>query len=161
MTTDSNSQFPITMDIHQILDVLPHRYPFLLIDRVLECRPGADIVCVKNVTFNEPFFNGHFPQRAIMPGVLIIESMAQACGLLAFNTRDHLPESAQPGESSLFFLVGVDKAKFKRPVEPGDALIVTASLVRNMRGIWMFTAEARVNGRVAASADIRCTMKDV
>lgn len=161
MSTDSRAQPPITMDIHRILDVLPHRYPFLLIDRVLECSPGEDIVCAKNVTFNEPFFNGHFPQRAIMPGVLIIESMAQACGLLAFNTREHLPASEQPNDSSLFFLVGVDKAKFKRPVEPGDTLIVSASLSRNMRGIWMFTAEARVDGRVAASADIRCTMRDV
>jgi 3-hydroxyacyl-[acyl-carrier-protein] dehydratase len=151
-----------SMDIHQILQYLPHRYPFLLVDRVRECRPGEDIVCIKNVTFNEPFFNGHFPQRAIMPGVLIIESMAQACGLLAFKTRENQPGEEQPGESSLFFLVGVDKAKFKRPVEPGDTLVVSARFRRSVRGIWFFDAQARIEGgSVAASAEIRCTMRDV
>ncbi len=158
-----NSDAPMSaMDIHQILEYLPHRYPFLLVDRVRECHPGEAIVCIKNVTVNEPFFNGHFPQRAIMPGVLIIESMAQACGLLAFKTRESQPAEIQPGESSLFFLVGVDKAKFKRPVEPGDTLVVSARFRRSARGIWFFDTEARIEGGgLAASAEIRCTMRDV
>ncbi len=158
----STERSATTMDIHQILGNLPHRYPFLLVDRVLECRPGESIVCIKNVTINEPFFTGHFPQRAIMPGVLIIESMAQACGLLAFKTRENEPEGIQaPGESSLFFLVGVDDARFKRPVEPGDTLTLRAALRRSVRGIWIFDTEARVGEALVARADIRCTMKDI
>ncbi|MGD8428978.1 MAG: 3-hydroxyacyl-ACP dehydratase FabZ [Ectothiorhodospiraceae bacterium] len=144
------------MDIHQILDYLPHRYPFLLVDKVLECRPGEDIVCIKNVTINEPFFVGHFPQRPVMPGVLILEAMAQACGLLAFRTQEH-----QPDGTKLFYLVGIDKAKFKRPVEPGDQVRIVARVNRSVRGIWMFSGEAHVDGAMVASAEIRCTMREV
>ncbi|WP_435104717.1 3-hydroxyacyl-ACP dehydratase FabZ [Arhodomonas sp. AD133] len=149
------------MNIHQIKNYLPHRYPFLLVDRVSHCVPGEVIEAVKNVTVNEPFFGGHFPQRPVMPGVLILEAMAQACGLLAFRTRESQPDEEQPDDSKLFYLVGIDKAKFKRPVEPGDALVLHARVTRSMRGIWMFSAEARVDGAVAASAEIRCTMREV
>ncbi|MCS4505651.1 3-hydroxyacyl-[acyl-carrier-protein] dehydratase FabZ [wastewater metagenome] len=144
------------MDCHEIKNYLPHRYPFLLVDRVRECVPGESIEAIKNVTVNEPFFQGHFPQRAVMPGVLILEALAQACGLLAFRTQQVTPD-----DSKLFYLVGIDKAKFKRPVEPGDCLTLEARFNRNMRGIWMFAVEARVDGAVAASAEIRCTMREV
>ncbi|WP_440995602.1 3-hydroxyacyl-ACP dehydratase FabZ [Arhodomonas sp. SL1] len=149
------------MDTHRIKNYLPHRYPFLLVDRVVACRPGESIEAVKNVTANEPFFQGHFPQRAVMPGVLILEALAQACGLLAFRTREMQPDEEQPDDSKLFYLVGIDKAKFKRPVEPGDQLRLAARFNRNMRGIWMFAVEARVDGAVAVSAEIRCTMREV
>lgn len=149
------------MDVHEITNHLPHRYPFLLVDRVHQCIPGEYIEAVKNVTVNEPFFQGHFPQRAVMPGVLILESLAQACGLLAFRTREAEPDAEQPDGSKLFYLVGIDKAKFKRPVEPGDILTLEARFTRNMRGIWMFDVEARVDDAVAVSAEIRCTMRPV
>ncbi|MBA1148143.1 3-hydroxyacyl-ACP dehydratase FabZ [Ectothiorhodospiraceae bacterium WFHF3C12] len=144
-----------TMDIKEVMRTLPHRYPFLLVDRVLECRPGERLVGIKNVTANESFFQGHFPQQPVMPGVLLLESMAQACGLLAFRTN-----GKPPGEN-IFYLVGIDKSKFKRPVEPGDQLRLEADFIRNLRGIWFFTAEARVDGELAASAEIRCTMREV
>jgi 3-hydroxyacyl-[acyl-carrier-protein] dehydratase len=150
-----------TMDIHQILRYLPHRYPFLLVDRVDAVVPGEHLVGLKNVTLNEPFFQGHFPQRAVMPGVLVVEALAQACGLLAFKTREHEPDQPQPSANELFYLVGVDRAKFKRPVEPGEQLWLTVKLTRTVRGIWMFEGEARVEGDVAGSAEIRCTMRDL
>jgi len=158
---DNQAQSAVSMDIHQILKFLPHRYPFLLVDRVLACVPGESIECIKNVTVNEPFFPGHFPQRAVMPGVLIIESIAQACGLLAFKTQEAKPDGFQPDGSQLFYLVGVDKTKFKRPVEPGDQLQLSVRVNRSVRGIWMFTGEARVDGALAVSAEIRCTMREV
>ena len=148
------------MDIHEILHYLPHRYPFLLIDRVLECVPGERLVGVKNVTINEPFFVGHFPQRPVMPGVLILEAMAQACGLLAFKTREAQPDEEQPDARKLFYLVGIEKSRFKRPVEPGDCLRLAARHIRTVRGIWIFETEARVDGGVVAQAEIRCTMRD-
>ncbi|KAB7627926.1 3-hydroxyacyl-ACP dehydratase FabZ [Alkalilimnicola sp. S0819] len=143
-----------TIDIHEIRRLLPHRYPMLLVDRVLECVPGEYLVAVKNVTVNEPHFNGHFPQRPVMPGVLIIEALAQACGLFAFAT-----EGASPEGENLFYLVGVDKARFKRPVEPGDQLVMRVEHVKTRSGVWIFNGEARVDGKVAASAEIRCTMR--
>lgn len=149
-----------SMDIHQILHYLPHRYPFLLVDRVDAVIPGESLVGVKNVTVNEPFFEGHFPQRAVMPGVLVVEALAQACGLLAFKTREYEPDQPQPTGRELFYLVGVDKAKFKRPVEPGDQLWLSVTLRRTVRGIWMFDGEARVGDGLVASAEIRCTMRD-
>lgn len=148
------------MDIQQILRYLPHRYPFLLIDRVLECVPGEQLVGIKNVTYNEPFFTGHFPQRPVMPGVLILEAMAQACGLLAFKTREQQPGQEQPDGGKLFYLVGIEKSRFKRPVEPGDCLRLAARHTRTVRGIWIFETEARVDGAVVAQAEIRCTMRD-
>ena len=145
-----------TMNINEILRLLPHRYPFLLIDRVLDYKVGEFLRGYKNVTFNEPFFNGHFPQRPIMPGVLILEALAQATGLLAFRTVDRAAN-----KDSLFFLVGIDKARFKRPVEPGDQLMLEVKFVNSKRGIWVFEGEATVDGKLAASAQIMCTERGV
>ena len=144
------------MDIQGILRHLPHRYPFLLVDRVVDYRPGEYLVAIKNVTFNEPYFTGHFPVQPVMPGVLLLEAMAQATGILAFRTTD-----SQPADGSLYLLVGIDKARFKRPVGPGDQVRLEVKLERNMRNIWFFSAEARVDGELAASADIMCAAKEV
>ena len=144
------------MDINQILKHLPHRYPFLLIDRVTEFHAGESLTGIKNVTYNEPFFQGHFPQRPVMPGVLILEAMAQATGLLAFRTAERGAE-----RDSLYFLVGMDRARFKHPVEPGDQLVLNARLIRSRRGIWVFDCDARVDGKVVASAEIMCTERDI
>ena len=142
------------MDIHEIIKYLPHRYPFLLVDRVLECTPGESAVAIKNVTINEPFFQGHFPQRAIMPGVLVLEAMAQVCGLLAFKST-----KTEPDDKNIFYLVGIDKARFKRPVEPGDQLRLEVDFARSRRGIWVFSAKATVEGQLCAEAEIMCTMR--
>ena len=140
----------ITLDILQIQAFLPHRYPFLLVDKVIECEPGIRLLAVKNVTYNEPFFQGHFPQKPIMPGVLILESLAQATGLLASETAgDEL-------EGMIYYLVGIDKAKFKRPVVPGDQLMLEARFVKSKRNIWAFECRAEVDGDFVASAEIRC-----
>jgi 3-hydroxyacyl-[acyl-carrier-protein] dehydratase len=144
------------MDINDILRHLPHRYPFLLIDRVIEFNKGESLTGLKNVTYNEPFFQGHFPQRPVMPGVLILEAMAQATGLLAFRTLENTAN-----RDTLYFLVGMDKVRFKRPVEPGDQLLLTARLIKTKRGIWMFDCNARVDGGIAASAEIMCTERDI
>lgn len=145
----------ITMDIHKVLSLLPHRYPFLLIDRVLEFTREQHLVALKNVSYNEPFFTGHFPVRPVMPGVLIVEAMAQATGLLAMASR---PDEVT--NKTLYYFVGIDKARFKRPVEPGDQLIMTVDLLTVRRGIWKFNAAAKVDGRLAASAEIMCTARD-
>ena len=145
-----------TMDINEILRLLPHRYPFLLIDRVVDYKVGEYLRGYKNVTFNEPFFNGHFPQRPIMPGVLILEALAQATGLLAFRTVDRAANA-----DSLFFLVGIDKARFKRPVEPGDQLMLEVRVLNSKRGIWVFEGEAKVEDKLVASAQIMCTERGV
>ncbi|MFI3190781.1 3-hydroxyacyl-[acyl-carrier-protein] dehydratase FabZ [Crenothrix sp. D3] len=140
----------ITLDILQIQAFLPHRYPFLLVDKVIECEPGIRLLGVKNVTYNEPFFQGHFPQKPIMPGVLILESLAQATGLLASETAgDEL-------EGMIYYLVGIDKAKFKRPVVPGDQLMLEAKFLKSRRNIWAFECRAEVDGDFVASAEIRC-----
>jgi 3-hydroxyacyl-[acyl-carrier-protein] dehydratase len=139
----------VTMDINAVMKQLPHRYPFLLVDRVLECRPGESIRALKNVTVNEPFFPGHFPYRPVMPGVMIIEALAQAAGVLAFVTAGVVPD-----ESTRFYFVGIDKARFRKPVEPGDQLILTATLERTMRGIWKFSAIALVGETEVASAEL-------
>ena len=153
MTTQTmDVQLPI--DVKGIMEILPHRYPFLLVDRIVELEKGKSITGIKNVTFNEPFFTGHFPTRPIMPGVLIIEAMAQATGLLAMESR---PDEVG---SKLYYFVGIDKARFKRPVEPGDQLIMTVKLRAVRRAIWMFTGEAHVDGKLAASAEIMCTARD-
>jgi len=145
-----------TMEIDEILQLLPHRYPFLLIDRVVEYTPGERLIALKNVSYNEPFFRGHFPRKPVMPGVLIIEAMAQATGLLAMKSV-----SEQPPEDSLYYFVGIDKARFKRTVNPGDQLILEVRLNRAKRGIWMFSATATVDAKVAATADIMCTSKEL
>jgi len=144
------------MDIHEVLDHLPHRYPFLLIDRVLDCKPGESLVALKNVSFNEPYFTGHFPVRPVMPGVLILEALAQATGILAFRTTE-----SQPSDGYLYYFVGIDEARFKQPVEPGDQLILKVKLKRNVRNIWKFSAEALVDGNVVASAEIMCASKEI
>lgn len=145
----------IKMDIHKVLSLLPHRYPFLLVDRVVLFKPNEQLIGLKNVTFNEPYFTGHFPVRPVMPGVLIIEALAQATGLLAMESR---PEEV--GEKSLYYFVGIDKARFKRPVEPGDQLFLDVKVHNVKRGIWKFSGEARVDERMVASAEIMCTARD-
>lgn len=144
------------MDIHEVLKHLPHRYPFLLIDRVLECVPGKSLIALKNVSYNEPYFIGHFPQRPVMPGVLIIEALAQATGILAFRST-----ASTPSDGSLYYLVGIDNCRFKQPVEPGDQLILEVVLSRNVRNIWKFSTEARVGDEVVASADVMCASKEI
>jgi 3-hydroxyacyl-[acyl-carrier-protein] dehydratase len=144
------------MDIHEVLKHLPHRYPFLLIDRVLECIPGKSLIALKNVSYNEPYFIGHFPQRPVMPGVLIIEALAQATGILAFRSTE-----STPSDGSLYYLVGIDNCRFKQPVEPGDQLILEVVLSRNVRNIWKFTTEARVGDEIVASADVMCASKEI
>ena len=139
-------------DINQIQKLLPHRYPFLLVDRVVEFEKGERILAYKNVSFNEPYFTGHFPQKPIMPGVLILEALAQAAGILAFGTLD-----VQAEDDSVYYLVGVDGARFKRPVEPGDQLMLDVRLTRHMRNIYKFQAVARVGEEVAAEAELMCT----
>ena len=140
----------ITLDILQIQAFLPHRYPFLLIDKVIECEPGVRLLGVKNVTYNEPFFQGHFPQKPIMPGVLILEALAQSTGLLASET------AGEELIGMIYYLVGIDKAKFKRPVVPGDQLMLEAKFIKSKRNIWAFERRAEVDGEFVASAEIRC-----
>jgi len=135
------------MDIQAVLAQLPHRYPFLLVDRVIECIPGERIHAIKNVTVNEPFFDGHFPGRPVMPGVMILEALAQVAGILAFKTAGVVPD-----DKSLFYFVGIDDARFRRPVVPGDQLVLKATLERAIRGIWKFGTVAEVDGKEAASA---------
>ncbi len=130
---------------------LPHRYPFLLIDRVLECTPGESLTALKNVTINEPFFPGHFPHHPVMPGVLILEAMAQATGLLAFATL-----GKPPSDNELYYFVGIDKARFREPVEPGDQLIFKVRIEAQKRNIWKFSGVAEIDGRVAAEAELMC-----
>jgi len=137
------------MDINAVLRQLPHRYPFLMVDRVLDCVPGKSIRAVKNVTFNEPFFTGHFPQRPVMPGVMIIEALAQAAGILAFVTAGVIPD-----DDTRFYFVGIDKARFRRPVEPGDQLVLKAQLQRYFKGIWRLSTVAEVDGEEVCSAEM-------
>jgi len=144
------------MDIIEILRYLPHRYPFLLIDRVTSYEAGKSIEALKNVTMNEPFFTGHFPHHPVMPGVLIIEAMAQAAAILSFVTM-----GAKADDKSIYYFVGIDNARFKRPVTPGDALRISVTLTRHVRGIWKFAALARVDDVVAAEAELMCTVRDL
>ena len=144
------------MDIHQILKLLPHRYPFLLVDRVVELERGKRIQAIKNVTINEPFFTGHFPARPVMPGVLMLEALAQAAGLLSFDMMGEAP-----GDDKVFYFVGIDGARFKRPVEPGDQLVLEIDLDRIKGGIYKFKGVARVGENIACEAEIMCTMRTV
>jgi 3-hydroxyacyl-[acyl-carrier-protein] dehydratase len=146
----------IAMDINKVLGLLPHRYPFLLIDRVLEYEKDSRLLALKNVTYNEPFFNGHFPVQPVMPGVLIVEAMAQATGLLAMESN---PETVN--ESIIYLFVGIDKARFKQQVEPGDQLIIEVEQNKLKRGIGFFTCSASVEGRIAATAEIMCTAREI
>jgi 3-hydroxyacyl-[acyl-carrier-protein] dehydratase len=144
------------MSIHDILKYLPHRYPFLLVDRVLKCEIGKSVLAIKNVSFNEPFFQGHFPGAPVMPGVLILEALAQASGLLALSNPEWRPD-----DESLYLFVGIDKARFKRQVGPGDQLILDVRLKRHKRGYGVFEAVASVEDEVAASAELMCVFKEV
>jgi 3-hydroxyacyl-[acyl-carrier-protein] dehydratase len=144
------------MEIMEIMKHLPHRYPLLLIDRVISCEPRREIVALKNVTINEPFFAGHFPHYPVMPGVLIVEAMAQASAILAFKSFD-LKSDAR----SVYYFVGIDEARFKRPVVPGDQLTIKAQVVRNLRGIWKFTGQALVGDTLVSEAQLMCTMKEL
>jgi 3-hydroxyacyl-[acyl-carrier-protein] dehydratase len=149
MTEEETQRDAIQLDINAILRQLPHRYPFLLVDRVLECHKGKSIRAIKNVTYNEPFFPGHFPYRPVMPGVMIIEALAQTAGILAFITAGVIPD-----ENTRFYFVGIDKARFRKPVEPGDQVVLTATLERAFKGIWKFSTVALVDGAEVASAEM-------
>lgn len=153
---DEGKRSGVAMDIHEVLKYLPHRYPFLLIDRVLDYKAGESLTALKNVTFNEPFFTGHFPRRPVMPGVLIIEALAQATGILAFKTAGTTPASG-----TTYYLAAIDNARFKHPVEPGDQMILEVRLTRAVRGIWKFSGDVKVDGRIVASADLMCARRDV
>ncbi|WP_421849678.1 3-hydroxyacyl-ACP dehydratase FabZ [Marinomonas sp.] len=144
------------MDVNEIRQYLPHRYPFLLVDRVVELNLKESIIAYKNVTINEPFFNGHFPDHPVMPGVLIIEAMAQAAGILGFKTMDKKPE-----DGSIYYFVGVDNARFKRPVVPGDRLQLEAKIMAEKRGIWKFECRATIDGELACSATIMCADRKI
>ena len=145
-----------SLDIYEILQHLPHRYPFLLIDKVTDYEAGKYLTAIKNVSHNEPYFPGHFPERPIMPGVLILEAMAQATGILAFKTVGRIPNG-----DSLYYFVGIDKARFKQPVIPGDQLELQVEYVKEMRGIWKFRGTALVDGKVVCSADLMCAERPV
>jgi 3-hydroxyacyl-[acyl-carrier-protein] dehydratase len=142
------------IDIHEILKRLPHRYPFLLIDRVSALEPGKTIKALKNVTINEPYFIGHFPHRPVMPGVLILEALAQASALLGFETQGKVLD-----DKTVVYFVGIDNARFKRPVEPGDQLELESTILRHKSGIFKFATRAFVNGELAAEAELMCTMR--
>ena len=144
------------MDVNEIPQYLPHRYPFLLVDRIVEINLNDSIIAYKNVTINEPFFNGHFPNHPVMPGVLIIEAMAQAAGVLGFKSMDKKPE-----DGSIYYFVGADNARFKRPVVPGDRLQLEAKIIAEKRGIWKFECRATVDGQLACSATIMCADRKI
>ena len=144
------------MEIEAILRCLPHRYPLLLVDRVLDCQPGVSIRALKNVSVNEPFFVGHFPHYKVMPGVLIVEALAQAAAILSYQTLEKRPDG-----NSVYYFVGIDGARFKRPVTPGDQLVLDVTLGRQLRGIWKFQGRASVGEAVVAEAELMCTLREV
>lgn len=144
------------MSIHEIMQYLPHRYPFLLVDRVLNCQIGESVLAIKNVTYNEPFFQGHFPNAPVMPGVLILEALAQTSGLLALSNPEWRPD-----DESLYLFVGIDKARFKRQVGPGDQLTLDVKLKRQKKGYGVFDATAKVGEEIAATAELMCVFKEV
>jgi 3-hydroxyacyl-[acyl-carrier-protein] dehydratase len=145
-----------SMEIHRILECLPHRYPMLMVDRVISCEAGKRIVAIKNVTINEPFFGGHFPHHPVMPGVLIIEALAQAAAILTFKTHDQKAD-----DNSIYYFVGINNARFKKPVMPGDTLELTVEMKRFARGIWWYTAHARVANQVVTEAELMCTLREI
>ncbi len=144
------------MDIHQILKQLPHRYPILMVDRVLQIDKGKSIKALKNVSINEPYFNGHFPHRPVMPGVMMLEALAQAAALLSFDMM-----GVTPGDTTVYYFAGIDGARFKRPVEPGDQLLLNVQLARMKAGIFKFKAQAFVGEELAVEAELMCTMRQV
>lgn len=143
-----------SLDINQIKEYLPHRYPFLLVDRVLDWKAGKSITAIKNVTVNEEMFNGHFPHKPVMPGVLMIEALAQTAALLSFLTM-----GLKPDANSIVYFAGIDAARFKRPVEPGDQIKMEVEILRHARGIWKYKAKATVDGQLAVEAELMCTMR--
>jgi len=143
-----------TLDVTEIRKYLPHRYPMLLVDRVLDWESGKKITALKNISINEEVFNGHFPHRPVMPGVMMIEALAQTAALLTFLTVGH-----QPDENSVVYFAGIDNARFKRPVVPGDQLIMEAEILRSSRGVWKFKASASVDGQLAVEAELMCTIR--
>ena len=145
-----------SMDIHQILDHLPHRYPFVLVDRVLSLEVGKEIVAVKNVSINEPFFPGHIPYHPVMPGVLIVEAMAQAAAILSFKTM-----GVKPTDDAVYYFAGIDNARFKKPVSPGDHIILKVSIDRILRGIWKYKGVALVDDAIVAEAEMMCILKEI
>lgn len=154
MMSESN---PIsTLDVHEIMETLPHRYPFLLVDRVVDFKAGDYLHAIKNVTVNEPCFTGHFPHRPVFPGVLILEALAQATGILAFKTLNEKSD-----ENSLYYFVGIDSARFKKPAEPGDQVELKVKLIRRKRTFWKFEAEALVDDKVVCAADLMCSKQDI
>jgi 3-hydroxyacyl-[acyl-carrier-protein] dehydratase len=144
------------MDIHRIMKMLPHRYPILLVDRVLELEKNIRIKALKNVTMNEPFFTGHFPHRPVMPGVMMLEALAQASALLSFESLGE-----EPGDDTVVYFVGIDGARFKRPVEPGDQLILESTIIRAKAGIYKYVVRASVDGQTATEAELMCTMRKI
>jgi len=153
---DETSKTLNTIDIYGILEHLPHRSPFLLVDRVVDYQEGEYLTAIKNVTYNEPYFTGHFPHRPVMPGVLILEALAQATGILAYKSTN-----TKPTDKALYYFVGIDKARFKQPVEPGDQLLLEVNVVKTMRGVWKFDCSAKVDGKVVTSAELMCAERDV
>ncbi len=145
-----------SMDIHEILEHLPHRYPFVLIDRIVSMELGKEITALKNVSINEPFFPGHFPHHPVMPGVLIVEAMAQAAAVLSFKTM-----GAKPSDDSVYYFAGIDSARFKKPVSPGDQVILNVKINRILKGIWKYSGVARVDGVVVAEAEMMCILKTI
>ena len=161
MTNEVNSAKSVEvqlnqLDINQIMKHLPHRYPFLMVDRVTDYQVGNYLYGIKNVTVNEPCFTGHFPHRPVMPGVMILEALAQATGILAFKTLNELPD-----EKSLYYFVGIDKARFKKPVEPGDQVELKVKLIKQKKTMWKFEAVALVEGKIVCSADLMCSKQEI
>jgi 3-hydroxyacyl-[acyl-carrier-protein] dehydratase len=152
----TNTTTSTSMDIHEILEHLPHRYPFILIDRVVSMELGNELVALKNVTINEPFFPGHFPYHPVMPGVLIVEAMAQAAAILSFKTM-----GVKPSDDSVYYFAGIDSARFKRPVSPGDQIVFNVKIDRILKGIWKYSGVASVDGHVVAEAQMMCILKAI
>jgi 3-hydroxyacyl-[acyl-carrier-protein] dehydratase len=142
------------MNIEQVMQYLPHRYPFLMVDKVIEMELGKSITAIKNVTINEPFFPGHFPGAPVMPGVMILEALAQAAAILSFKTDHYAPEDV-----GVIYFAGIDNARFKKPVMPGDQLVLKAEILRTMRGVWKYSARAEVDGAMAAEAELMATLR--
>ena len=146
----------LSMDIHEILDHLPHRYPFILVDRVISMDLGKEITAIKNVTINEPYFPGHFSYHPVMPGVLIVEALAQAAALLSFKTMD-----TKPTEDSVYYFAGIDNARFKKPVNPGDQIVLHVKIDRVLKGIWKYSGTATVDNEIVAEANMMCILKEI
>jgi len=152
----TNKTDATSMDIHEILEHLPHRYPFVLVDRVVSLDLGKEIVAIKNVSVNEPYFPGHFPYHPVMPGVLIVEAMAQAAAILSFKTMD-----TKPSDDSVYYFAGIDSARFKKPVSPGDQIVLNVKIDRILKGIWKYSGVATVDGAVVAEAQMMCILKAI